>query len=50
MVDSQTCWFDDQGIDATSVGKRFDDEAIANNGNDWLERLGSIQGYDEAVV
>ncbi|WP_122055125.1 bifunctional aspartate kinase/homoserine dehydrogenase II [Vibrio sp. Evd11] len=50
VVDSQTYWFDDQGIDATSVGKRFDDEAIANNGNDWLERLGSIQGYDEAVV
>ena len=50
VVDSQTYWFDDQGIDATSVGKRFDDEAIANNGNDWLERLGSIQGYDEAVI
>ncbi|KAB0463014.1 bifunctional aspartate kinase/homoserine dehydrogenase II [Vibrio kanaloae] len=50
VVDSQTYWFDDRGIDATSVGKRFDDEAIANNGNDWLERLGSIQGYDEAVV
>ncbi|CAK1733366.1 bifunctional aspartate kinase/homoserine dehydrogenase II [Vibrio crassostreae] len=50
VVDSQTYWFDDQGIDATSVSKRFDDEAIANNGNDWLERLGSIQGYDEVVV
>ncbi|MCG9553726.1 bifunctional aspartate kinase/homoserine dehydrogenase II [Vibrio sp. Isolate31] len=50
VVDSQTYWFDDQGIDTTSVGERFDDEAIANNGNDWLERLGSIQGYDEAVV
>ncbi|MCC4783346.1 bifunctional aspartate kinase/homoserine dehydrogenase II [Vibrio splendidus] len=50
VVDSQTYWFDEQGIDATSVGKRFDDEAIANNGSDWLERLGSIQGYDEAVV
>ncbi|MEZ8230427.1 bifunctional aspartate kinase/homoserine dehydrogenase II [Vibrio splendidus] len=50
VVDSQTYWFDDQGIDATSVSKRFGDEAIANNGNDWLERLGSIQGYDEAVV
>ena len=50
VVDSQTYWFDDQGIDATSVGERFDDEAIANNGNNWLERLGSIQGYDEAVV
>ena len=50
VVDSQTYWFDDQGIDATSVAERFDDEAIANNGNDWLERLGSIQGYDEAVV
>lgn len=50
VVDSQTYWFDDQGIDATSVGERFDDEAIANNGNNWLERLGSILGYDEAVV
>ncbi len=50
VVDSQTYWFDDQGIDATSVGEHFDDEAIANNGNNWLERLGSIQGYDEAVV
>ena len=50
VVDSQTYWFDDQGIDATLVSKRFDDEAITNNGNDWLERLGSIQGYDEAVV
>ena len=50
VVDSQTYWFDDQGIDATSVGKRFDDESIANNGNDWLERLGSIQSYDEAVI
>ncbi|WP_299687239.1 bifunctional aspartate kinase/homoserine dehydrogenase II [uncultured Vibrio sp.] len=50
VVDSQTYWFDEQGIAATSVTKHFDDEAIANNGNDWLERLGSIQGYDEAVV
>ena len=50
VVDSQTYWFNDQGIDATSVGERFDDEAIANNGNNWLEHLGSIQGYDEAVV
>lgn len=50
VVDSQTYWFDDQGIDATLVSRRFDDEAITNNGNDWLERLGSIQGYDEAVV
>ena len=28
VVDSQTYWFDDQGIDATSVSKRFDDDAF----------------------
>ncbi|MFA0079154.1 bifunctional aspartate kinase/homoserine dehydrogenase II [Vibrio artabrorum] len=50
VVDSQTYWFDEQGIDANSVSQRFDDEAIANNGDDWLDRLGSLQGYDEVVV
>ncbi|MDF4741196.1 bifunctional aspartate kinase/homoserine dehydrogenase II, partial [Vibrio parahaemolyticus] len=49
VVDSQTYWFDEQGIEAASVAERFDDESIANNG-DWLERLGALKSYDEAVV
>ncbi len=50
VIDSQTYWFDEQGIDPTTVLTRFSDEAVENNGSDWLERLGAIQGYDEAVV
>ncbi|MDF4871656.1 bifunctional aspartate kinase/homoserine dehydrogenase II, partial [Vibrio parahaemolyticus] len=49
VVDSQTYWFDEQGIEAVSVAERFDDESIANNG-DWLARLGALKSYDEAVV
>ncbi|NVC94356.1 bifunctional aspartate kinase/homoserine dehydrogenase II [Vibrio natriegens] len=49
VVDSQTYWFDSQGIDASSVEVRFSDESIANDGS-WLSRLGALQDYDEAVV
>ncbi|EPX6950051.1 MULTISPECIES: bifunctional aspartate kinase/homoserine dehydrogenase II [Vibrio] len=49
VVDSQTYWFDEQGIEAASVAERFDDESISNNG-DWLARLGALKSYDEAVV
>ncbi|MEZ8825691.1 bifunctional aspartate kinase/homoserine dehydrogenase II [Vibrio amylolyticus] len=50
VIDSQTYWFDEKGIDASSVAKRFNDEAVANNGKDWIERLGAIQGYDDVIV
>ncbi|MGF1697534.1 bifunctional aspartate kinase/homoserine dehydrogenase II [Vibrio lamellibrachiae] len=50
VVDSQTYWFDDQGIDASSVEKHFSDEAVANDGKEWIERLGAIQGYDDVIV
>ncbi|MGB1321970.1 MAG: bifunctional aspartate kinase/homoserine dehydrogenase II [Vibrio gallaecicus] len=50
VIDSQTYWFDEQGIDPSTVLTCFSDEAVNNNGSDWLERLGEIQGYDEAVV
>ncbi|EJR0961677.1 TPA: bifunctional aspartate kinase/homoserine dehydrogenase II [Vibrio parahaemolyticus] len=49
VVDSQTYWFDEKGIDAAAVADRFDDESIENDGA-WLSRLGDLQGYDEAVV
>lgn len=49
VVDSQTYWFDEKGIDAAAVADRFDEESIENDGA-WLSRLGDLQGYDEAVV
>ncbi|HHG3603057.1 TPA: bifunctional aspartate kinase/homoserine dehydrogenase II [Vibrio parahaemolyticus] len=49
VVDSQTYWFDEKGIDAAAVADKFDDESIENDGT-WLSRLGDLQGYDEAVV
>ncbi|EKO3849148.1 bifunctional aspartate kinase/homoserine dehydrogenase II [Vibrio harveyi] len=49
VVDSQTYWFDENGIDAVTVAQRFDDESIENDGN-WLTKLGAIQNFDEAVV
>ena len=49
VVDSQKYWFDSQGIDASGVSARFNDESIANDGS-WLPRLGALQDYDEAVV
>ena len=49
VVDSQTYWFDENGIDAVTVAQRFDDESTENDGN-WLTKLGAIQNFDEAVV
>ncbi|WP_264403881.1 bifunctional aspartate kinase/homoserine dehydrogenase II [Vibrio owensii] len=49
VVDSQTYWFDENGIDAATVALRFDDESIENDGY-WLNKLGALQNYDEAVV
>ncbi|HHG3488063.1 TPA: bifunctional aspartate kinase/homoserine dehydrogenase II [Vibrio parahaemolyticus] len=49
VVDSQTYWFDEKGIDAAAVADRFDEESIENDGA-WLSWLGDLQGYDEAVV
>ncbi len=50
VVDSQTYWFDPKGIDAASVSAHFDEEAIANDGKTWIEQLGNLQGYDDAIV
>jgi aspartokinase/homoserine dehydrogenase 2 len=50
VVDSQTYWYDEQGIDARAVADRFDDEAVTYEDGEWLTKLGSIQGYDEVVV
>ncbi|CAH1581852.1 bifunctional aspartate kinase/homoserine dehydrogenase II [Vibrio rotiferianus] len=49
VVDSQTYWFDENGIDAATVAQRFNDESIEND-DKWLTKLGAIQNFDEAVV
>ncbi|CAH0541731.1 bifunctional aspartate kinase/homoserine dehydrogenase II [Vibrio marisflavi] len=50
VISSQTFWFDESGIDAKAVLDNFDDEAVEYEGHEWIERLGAIQGYDDAVV
>lgn len=50
VVGSQTYWFDDKGIDPNKVKSHFEQEAIPHDNHQWLERVGKIQGYDEAVI
>ncbi|MCG6269146.1 bifunctional aspartate kinase/homoserine dehydrogenase II [Vibrio furnissii] len=50
VIDSQTYWFNPQGIDAANVLAHYSDEALPNDGQQWLKQLGNIQGFDEVVV
>ncbi|EIX4889612.1 bifunctional aspartate kinase/homoserine dehydrogenase II [Vibrio vulnificus] len=50
VVDSQTYLFNEQGLDAAAVHAHFDDDSVPNDGANWLQRLSSIQDYDEVVV
>ncbi|MCG9651104.1 bifunctional aspartate kinase/homoserine dehydrogenase II [Vibrio brasiliensis] len=50
VIDSQTYWFNQDGIDATQVTTHFDEEAVSHEGSDWIKILGSIQSYDDLVV
>ncbi|MGF1910230.1 bifunctional aspartate kinase/homoserine dehydrogenase II [Vibrio kasasachensis] len=50
IIDSQTYWFNPQGIDASQANAQFDIEAIEYQPGAWIEQLGAIQGYDEVVV
>lgn len=50
VIDSQTYWFNPNGIDAAQVATHFDEEAISHEGSDWIKVLGSIQGYDDLVI
>ncbi|ELR8703915.1 bifunctional aspartate kinase/homoserine dehydrogenase II [Vibrio vulnificus] len=50
VVDSQTYLFNEQGLDAAAVHAHFDDDSGPNDGANWLQRLSSIQDYDEVVV
>ena len=50
VVDSQTYWFDPQGIDPQTVLNRYHDESDPNEDNSWLYKVGKLQGYDDAIV
>ncbi|WP_114785966.1 bifunctional aspartate kinase/homoserine dehydrogenase II [Vibrio tetraodonis] len=50
IVDSQNYWFCPKGIDPTSVNDHYEEEAIEYQGDEWVQKLGSIQGYDEVIV
>ncbi|MGX9417989.1 bifunctional aspartate kinase/homoserine dehydrogenase II [Vibrio sp. WJH972] len=47
---SKGYWFDHTGIDAAKAIASFAEHSIAHNGLEWLQRLGSIKGYDEVIV
>ncbi len=48
VVDSQTYWFNEQGINPNQVATHFQDEALPNQEQSWLKKLGALEGYDEA--
>jgi aspartokinase/homoserine dehydrogenase 2 len=50
VIDSQTYWYDQNGIDPAQVNSHFADRSIANDGQEWLLRLGNITGYDDVIV
>ncbi len=50
VIDSQTYWFEPKGIDPETVLSRYQDEAVENDSNSWLYKLGKLQGYDDAIV
>ena len=50
IVDQRSYWFDFAGLDPATVLDHFDDEAIANDGKEWLDILGHQQEFDEVIV
>ncbi|WP_099610268.1 bifunctional aspartate kinase/homoserine dehydrogenase II [Vibrio fujianensis] len=50
VIDSQTYWFNEQGIDARTVDDDYQDEAQPNDGQTWLTQLGRLSGYDDVIV
>ncbi len=50
VVDSQTYWFNPQGIDPASVSAHFDEESVSYQYSEWIRKLGAVQGYDDVVV
>ncbi|MBU2896925.1 bifunctional aspartate kinase/homoserine dehydrogenase II [Vibrio hepatarius] len=50
IVDSQNYWLNPEGIDPTNITHHYEEEAIGYNEDEWIKKLGAIQGYDDVVV
>jgi len=50
IVDSQSYWFDENGIDAKNANKKFDNIAVFNDGQEWLFKIGKAEKYDDVIV
>lgn len=50
VIDSQTYWFDEHGLDPTQIDARFDDEAIPYQDCAWIKQIGALRSYDDAIV
>ncbi|MBF9001835.1 bifunctional aspartate kinase/homoserine dehydrogenase II [Vibrio nitrifigilis] len=50
VVDSQNYLFNPEGFDAQKVLTIDPSEAQPNDGQEWIERLGNIQGYDDVII
>lgn len=50
VIDSMSYLLDFDGIDPVTVNQRFADEAVENDGKEWLERLSHPAGYDDIIV
>ncbi|MZI92252.1 aspartate kinase [Vibrio sp. CAIM 722] len=50
VVDSQNYLFNPEGFDAQKVLTIDPSEAQPNDGQEWIERLGNIEGYDDVII
>ncbi|PJC85639.1 bifunctional aspartate kinase/homoserine dehydrogenase II [Vibrio sp. HA2012] len=50
MLDQQRYWLDFQGLDPETALSCFNDEAVANDGKEWLEKLSHQTIFDEVIV
>jgi aspartokinase/homoserine dehydrogenase 2 len=50
VIASKRYWFDHNGIDAAKVKTHFADHSIPHNGQEWLQCLGNISGYDDVII
>ncbi|RSD33054.1 bifunctional aspartate kinase/homoserine dehydrogenase II [Vibrio pectenicida] len=50
IVGSQNYWLSPEGIDPADVSHHYEEEAIEYQEDEWIKKLGAIQGYDDVVV
>ncbi|PWI33713.1 bifunctional aspartate kinase/homoserine dehydrogenase II [Vibrio albus] len=50
ILDHSHYWLDFAGLDPQTALNRFEDEAVANDGKEWLEKLHHQTDFDEVIV